>query len=50
MYFSVHNQIHQDVTFPKIYAYVGKFVLVIKSEVFKDVHTISGKQIQVCKG
>ena len=42
MYVSVHNQIRQDVTFPKIYAYVGTFLVVIQSQVFKDEHTISG--------
>ena len=50
MYLSVHNQIRQDITFPKIYAYVGTFLVVIQSQVFKDEHTISGKIIQVCKG
>ena len=43
MYFTVHKHIPQDVTFPKIYAYVGKFLVVIKSQVFKDVHIISEK-------
>ena len=39
MSFSVHEQIPQDVTFPKIYAYMDKFLVVIKPQVFLNVHT-----------
>ena len=45
----VHNQIRQDVTFPKIYAYVQTFLVVIQSQVFKDEPTISGKKSRSVK-